>query len=228
MNMKYIKKGKEPLTLKVYRETTENATYKGFGDKGQLLKETLLSEQGHLCAYCMRRISTKRNAQNDNKPRIEVEHFLSQDSESTLTLVYENLLGVCNGNLFGAKHCDKSKNELTLTRLNPLRKEVETLVTYNSNGEIKSLKDDLEIEDDLNTLLNLNNQNLKDARKNVINLAKELMIKKYTSKLWTKTLIQKEIDLWKTKDKNGKFRPFCQIAIWFWEQQKKRNRYPTK
>ena len=74
----------------------------------------------------------------------------------------------------------------------------------------------------------MNNQNLKDARKNVINIAKELMIKKYTDKVWTKTIIQKEIDLWKTKDKNGKFRPFCQIAIWFWEQQKKRNRYPAK
>jgi len=226
--MKYIEKGKEPTTLKNYRETTDNATYKGFGDTDQLLKKALIKEQGHLCAYCMRRISLKRDTQNNNKPRIEVEHFLSQDFAPTLTLDYENLLGVCNGNLFNTKHCDKSKDESILNKLNPLKREIETLVTYNLNGEIQSLKDNPDAENDLNILLNLNNQNLKDARKNVINIAKELMTKKYAIRVWTKALIQKEIELWKAKDKNGKFRPFCQIAIWFWEQQKKRNRYPAK
>jgi len=226
--MKYIVKGKEPSTLKIYRETTDNATYKGFGDKDQLLKKALLTDQGYLCGYCMRRISLKRDAQNDNKPRVEVEHYLSQEAAPTMTLNYGNLLGVCNGNLFDSEHCDKSKKKFLLKEINPLKREVETLVTYNLDGTIKSAKNNTDVEDDLNTLLNLNNQNLKDARKNVINIAKELMIKKYTIKVWTKALIQKEIDLWKTKDKNGKFRPFCQIAIWFWEQQKKRNRYPAK
>lgn len=228
MNMKCIKKGKEPLTLKAYRETTENATYKGFVDKGQLLKETLLSEQGHLCAYCMRRISTKRNAQNGYKPRIEVEHFYAQEAEPTMTLIYDNMLGVCNGNLFDAEHCDKSKKKFLLKKLNPLKKEIEAIISYDLDGIVSSLKEDAEIDFDLNILLNLNNQNLKDARKNVINIAKDLMIEKYPIKRWTKALIQKEIDLWEAKDKNGKFRPFCQIAIWFWEQQKKRNRYPAK
>ena len=74
--MKYIQKGKEPSTLKKYRETTPNAVYdKGYVDSGQVLKKTLLKEQGYICAYCMKRISLKRT---NNKPSIEVEHFLSQ------------------------------------------------------------------------------------------------------------------------------------------------------
>jgi len=235
--MKYIKKGKEPATLKKYRETTDNATYKGFGDTKNLLKEALLKEQGHICAYCMQRISTKTN--NLHKPRIEVEHYLSQKKRPDLDLNYQNMLGVCNGYLSVEKkesdsasteknaHCDKSKKELLLKKLNPLDNGIERLITYDTDGTIIPVVKNKTVIQDLN-LLNLNDNNLKNFRRDAIDLAKEEMVKKYPTKKWTKVLIQKEIDLWKAKDKNGKFRPFCQIAIWFWEQQKKRNRYPAK
>ncbi len=78
--MKYIEKkiGNEPKTLKSYRDTTPEASFKGFTDTDHLLKKALLAEQGHICAYCMQRISLKLNAKH--KPRIEVEHILSQEN----------------------------------------------------------------------------------------------------------------------------------------------------
>lgn len=224
--MKYIQKGKEPSTLKIYRETTQNASYKGFVDTGQALKKSLLKEQGYICAYCMKRISLKKNALN--KPSVEVEHFLSQKKRSDLDLDYQNMLGVCNGFLFGVAHCDKSKAEELLQKINTLKLTVEKLVTYSSNGKIQSVTEDKIVINDLEQLLNLNNQHLIEARRNTIDDAKERMKQKYPIGTWTKALIDKEIVFWKSKDKNDRFRPFCQIAIWFWEQQKKRNRYPAK
>ncbi|MFK7979750.1 MAG: hypothetical protein AB8G86_07190 [Saprospiraceae bacterium] len=236
--MKFIKKRKEPPTLKKYRETTPNAIYnKGFVDSNQLLKKFLLTEQGHICAYCMKRISLKRNSLN--KPSIEVEHYLSQKKKPDLDLDFQNMLGVCNGYVLVAQkdvsissakkiaHCDKSKEELLLKKLNPLKNDIEKIISYDTDGAIVSVSNDIDVLQDLE-ILNLNDGNLIKFRRDTIDLAKELMIKKYPAKKWTKALIQKEIDLWKAKDKNDKFRPFCQIAIWFWEQQKKRNRYPVK
>jgi len=224
--MKYIQKNIEPSTLKKYRETTQNASYKGFVDTNQALKKALLKEQGYICAYCMKRISLKKN--KFKKPSIEVEHFLSQKERADLNLDYQNMLGVCNGFLFGVAHCDKSKAEVLLKKLNPLKPAIEKLVTYSSDGQIQSVTNNTAVRNDLEQLLKLNNQHLVDARTNTIDHARELLKKKYPIGTWTKALIDKEIVFWKSKDENGRFRPFCQIAIWFWEQQKKRNRYPAK
>lgn len=165
--MKYIEKeaGNEPSTLKEYRETTPNATYKGFGDTGQLLKKALLVEQGHICAYCMQRITLKLNEQY--KPKIEVEHFQSQKKYPDKDLDYNNMLGVCNGNLGGNEHCDKSKKEKSLTHLNPLKPEIEHCIVYSTSGRIEANGSNKHIEDELNEILNLNNQNLIDNRKNL-------------------------------------------------------------
>ena len=106
--MKYIKKEKEPKILKEYRESTPDASCTGFIDTDNRLKKSLLSEQGHVCAYCMQRINLKKSS---GKPKIEVEHILSQKDKSKKDLDYKNMLAVCNGNLGGEEHCDKSKKE---------------------------------------------------------------------------------------------------------------------
>lgn len=224
--MKHIKKNKtnEPKQLQKYRTTTPNAIYKGYTDTEQRLKKALLIEQGHLCAYCMRRISLKRN---NNKPKIEVEHYLSQDKNPESDLDYFNMLGVCNGNLFKNEHCDKSKKETLLNTLNPLKPEVEKLITYSNDGSILSVSQNSKIEEDIK-LLNLNDENFLKARKRTIDIAMEEMIEKYPLKQWTKMLIKKEIEFWSAKNKKGKYKEFCQIAIWFWKKQMQKNRYPTR
>lgn len=225
--MKYIRKIKqnEPPTLKEYRETTPNPTYKGFTDSGHLLKKALLDEQGHICAYCNGRISTKLNA--DYKPRIEVEHYLPQEKHPVLALDYENMLGVCNGiTLEKKEHCDKSKKSALLSRIDPRHSTAETLVVYTLKGEIHSVANNQEVEGDIE-LLNLNEGFLIKARKLMMEEAFGGLKKKYAQRDWTKNLIEKEIEDWKTKYK-GKFRPYCQSAIWFLERLKNSNRYPAK
>lgn len=225
--MKHIikKSSNEPISLKEYRETTENATYSGFGDREQLLKVALRDEQGHLCAYCMTRIG--KEIAKSNRVIVKAEHYLSQDKRPDQDLNYENMLGVCSGNIFGKAHCDVNKKEELLEILNQLKKQIESLITYNSNGNIIPIKADEKIKSDLK-LLNLNTQKIVEARRGVIDLALELMKEKYPLKQWTKKLIQKEIDEWKSKNKKGQYRTFCQIAIWFLEKEKKKNRYPAK
>ncbi|MEM6966646.1 MAG: retron system putative HNH endonuclease [Bacteroidota bacterium] len=225
--MRYIpkKENNEPSSLRAYRETTPKANYEGFSDARQLLKKALLEEQGHLCAYCMKRISLKRN--RALKPRIEVEHFRTQSSNPELDLDYKNMLGVCNGYTFKSEHCDKSKKDKNLQVLNPLEKTVEAQITFSLNGYLSSKKNNTKVEEDIE-LLNLNDQNIVEARKKVIDLARTFLIRKKPIGQWTKVIIQKEIDEWKSKNKAGKFREYCQVAIWFWEQQLKKSRYPAK
>jgi uncharacterized protein (TIGR02646 family) len=239
--MKYIEKkaSNEPQTLKTYRESTTNATFKGFGDTGQFIKKALLEEQGHLCAYCMKRISLKRSSlgrdQKATKPMIEVEHYLSQDEFPEKDLDYTNMLGVCNGFSEGDIHCDKSKLEIRLKVLNPHSKKVENLIIYSSDGSIVPTKQTNEIEHDFK-LLNLNNENLKKARRDAVDIAREQLIKQYPIKQWTKEIIQKEIEAWsrtyqrvnENDEIEKRFRPFCQVAIWFLKDLQKRNRYPAK
>ncbi len=225
--MKYIDKNQrnEPQSLRAYRDTTPNATYSGFTDSDHHLKNALLNEQGHICAYCNGRISTIMNAVF--KPKIEIEHYLPQEKNPELSLKYENLLGVCNGvtKEFN-EHCDKSKKSSLLKKLDPRHPSVESLVVYSLKGEILSSSKNEDVGNDIK-LLNLNDSFLIKVRKQVIDEALALLKKEYPNRQWTKYLFDKEIEKWQSKYK-GKFRPYCQAAIWFLELLKKSNRYPAK
>ncbi len=223
--MKYIDKSiaNEPDTLKNYRKITPNASYKGFSDKDQKLKKSLLSEQNGICAYCMQRINLKLN--KFHKPQIEVEHLKSQEKHPNLSLNYENMIGVCNGNSRGIEHCDKSKKSMELKKLFPTHKNCESLITYSRSGEIKSNSNNQEVTHDINILLNLNNQRLVEYRKNTIDLIIEHLTLKYPRKTWTKKILQKEIDKYREKNKNGNYWEFRNFIVWFLSDLKKKNKY---
>ncbi|NMF60418.1 retron system putative HNH endonuclease [Pseudanabaena yagii] len=230
--MKYIKKGKEPQTL-TDKRNTEGAIYECAQKDWQ---EDLLKEQGHLCAYCMRRISLDRKS---GKPSIEIEHYLSRKLYPDLSLRWENMIGVCNGDTGLETHCDKSKGktssegvfvkgkangEVKLNILNPLEiNKSEKVITYSLSGEIFANVKDTELQnkitEDLDIILNLNDEKLKEYRKEAIDLAKKLLIDKYPTGNWTLKQIEREIEEWKNQ-KNCKYRPFCQAAIWFLEWRK--------
>ncbi len=232
--MKYIKKDikNEPSTLKNYREQTPEAIYYGFTDTGQLLKKALLEEQKYICAYCNRRISFKPNSDN-NKPMIEVEHVIPQNpqdykiqeqvNKKHLDLDYLNMVGVCNGTFGIFEHCDKSKKDQLLKKVNPLNNNCESLIKYNSNGDILPIIEDNGIELDLK-LLNLNDDNLINCRRDAIYEELKNFIKLYPKKDWTKKLFQKRIDELK-QGKKGKYEPFIQIRIWYWQNKMKLSRY---
>ncbi len=221
--MKHINKKQEPDSLKQHR-STPNAT---FGDCNKDdIRLSLIEEQGSICAYCMKRISTKWNS-DLNKPFTEIEHYKSQDVYNgengfpDLRLNYNNMLGVCNGNSgqpTHKQHCDKSKDLtkhkkfLPLT-INPLNKNCERLIWFSGNGKIKTNNESIEI--DINTTLNLNENTLVDARKKAIDIAItsiDRSCKKHGKKDWSISEIKNEKNKWTKRYKSG-FRPYCQAVI---------------
>lgn len=225
--MKYIKKGKEPQLL-IAKRNTQGSIYES---PEKAWQDKLLEEQGHICAYCMGRISLERK---NGKPCIEIEHYLSRKLHPKLDLRWKNMIGVCNGQLGLEAHCDKTKGkennkgifikgkangEVKLNILNPLAiNKSERIITYSTSGEIlpNTKDEDLsqKITEDLNCILNLNDKNLKLARKQVIDLAKENLKRNNPTGTWTVKEIEKEIEIWNNQ-KDGKYKPFCQAAIWY-------------
>lgn len=234
--MKYINKNlrNEPNSLRTYRSGTPNASYKGYGD-GHLLKKALLDEQGYICAYCMKRIGLDLNQQN--KPQVEVEHFLPQKLNPELDLVYQNMLGVCNGlsesypEMLHLHHCDKTngeggkiKGDVKLKKLDPRSPSCEQFLYYDLEGRTLAVGNDEDVTHDLEKVLNLNNKALKAARKDIIDKAKDKMIREKPTQQWNRTFLEKHLTEWQTKAE-GKFRPYCMAAIWFIQTLLKKPHY---
>lgn len=135
--------------------------------------DSLLCEQGFLCAYCMRRIGIGDAT---------IEHFFPQNPPNNLTLSYTNLYAVCDGNekiSEGAKKgrsrltCDKKRGNQTI-RFS--LSNIEDYVSYDSNGYINSASFDLEVQQ----ILNLNEQNiLLPNRKAALNEFQRVFHKKF-------------------------------------------------
>ena len=222
--MKYIRKNlkNEPEQLRVYRMTTPNATYKGYGDTDSKLKTALLGEQGYLCAYCMKSIAEFNTT---------VEHFESQELNPKLQLKFSNMLAVCDGSTISypekeaLHHCDKTKpplgkmnGQVKLNKLDPRSVASQHLVTYTFGGEILSVNSDTEVEHDLNRVLNLNNKALITSRRIALDLALDKMKKEKPVQEWNRTFFQKHLDEWQTPT-DLKYCRFCMIAVWFLTRQ---------
>ena len=102
-----IEKGSEPHEWTKYK-LTQGAEFRAIPE----LKDSLLKEQGYLCAYCMARI---------DKDHMKVEHFKPQSLYPQDILAYGNLLACCLGKTQDESHCDTSKGnaEISLSPLSP-------------------------------------------------------------------------------------------------------------
>lgn len=164
------------------RALTPEEEYKRL--KGKLKEEVrdcLMKEQGHICAYCMRSIPDKRV----NTPTISdvsIEHWIARNSlensnirGSGMGVEYTNLLAVCSGGRVprGSKQgneltCDAKRGNMKLT-VNPLDPATLSSIYYKQNGEIAAT--DPAIEKDLTQTLNLNCvkfSNLPDGRRQTL------------------------------------------------------------
>lgn len=89
--MRYIQKGKAPESLIQYAKN-KNAYFDGYPDKDDV-REQLLKEQGYLCGYCMKRLTSAKE--------VKIEHILPQSrlkDDPREVLDYKIMLGVCYGN----------------------------------------------------------------------------------------------------------------------------------
>lgn len=167
-----IKKGAVPqILLDTQKIATERnlSSYDAYkllnhSEKEQILK-SLMIEQGHICAYCMRKIPDERELPPDID-KVTIEHWLprrpADNTERGQGLDYNNMFAVCSGNR-GRRNtrktsdytCDakRSKNHPQLT-LNPCEPETIAKIKYKEDGEIYS--EDKKINYDLNICLNLN------------------------------------------------------------------------
>ena len=209
--MRAIAKGPEPASLMRHR-LTPHCDYDNYADK-DALRDALVSEQRELCCYCMGRI--RNNA-------MKVEHWKCQSRYPEEQLNYRNLLGACwggEGQPQGLQHCDTRKGDKDL-RWNPAnaRHRIETRLRYTADGSIRS--DDMEFDDELNEVLNLNLQILKNNRKSVLDAILEWLNqeKRRAQGRVPRARIQRELD--RLTRHAGELVPYCQVAVWWLEYLK--------
>lgn len=193
------------------------------------VKESLMKEQGHLCAYCMRRIPDERILPEDvDLSNIYIEHWQARSAENRTGenkgLDYTNMLAVCSGNEKApeAKRrkkrfftCDK-KREAAPLKINPLdEKTLETLY-YLADGTMKST--DAVIDNDINIRLNLNCSTeavtLPANRKSVLDTIQADLVSQGGDLL--QNCIE-QLHMWENEEDPKT--PYIGIAIWWLKEQ---------
>ena len=209
--MLHIKKGSPP---KIFTEFILHNPTLHFDDMPSdvkhSLREALLLEQGHLCAYCMTRIDS------DNT---KIEHYIPRNSDNELD--YKNLLAVCRGNEGQprrAQHCDTRKGNSTL-HLDPQQAEHIAQLHYKSDGTIFS-KSNSAFEHDLNSILNLNDPfgYLKHNRKHALDTLKFHIRKKLGDRAASTSFLQRALDFF-SANSSGERKPYCGILIDYLQQR---------
>lgn len=204
-----------------------HAIYDGSDFPKEELRQNLLTEQGYICCYCMKRIPQKIEKDGTISYEMKIEHYKCQDNYQALQLNYSNLLGACTGNEGYPKKlqtCDTKKENTEIT-INPIstNPSCESLIKYLSNGEIHS--DDPRIDYDLNNVLNLNMQTLVDGRREVYEEVQKKVESESTkctnNRIKTK-YFEKELQWWLSQD-GGKFKPYCLVAVYYLKRKIRQN-----
>lgn len=196
-----IKKGREPRSLATYKKTA-GACYDAYPNKPDL-RAALVTEQGHICCYCMSRIEP-------TEVGMKIEHWQCQSNFQARQLDYRNLLGACLGGQGQSprlQHCDTKKGNQTLSRNPADRKDdIRRLIQYNfADGSISSIDPVLDTE--IKTVLNLNIEQLCRNRVSTLDAFQKRLPKigSLDADQW-----QKYLDDW--RDKGGHLEPFVGIV----------------
>lgn len=206
--MRKIDKAREPREWTEYRNTP-NVDYQSIPP----LVESLLKEQGYICAYCMRRIPCRdRNSSEDHR----VEHIKCRNRYPAFKLNYNNMVICCPGAISGNQsfHCDKSKEDEDIS-FSPLNGEVIESLSYRHDGVIRSSNP--QWDEELNNVLNLNNEYLKENRKQVLDALIEVMKHTEVKARW----LNQQLDKWSHKDEDGCYKPYCGVIEWYLKRKLK-------
>lgn len=222
-----IKKGREPKELVTYKQTV-GASYDNmhgapsgkFKSDGtpisvyDIVLESLIEEQGGLCAYCMKSIPEKRNNPNATIEHIKTQSQCEMEGDLSGPLDYRNMLAVCSGNRNSTsnddKTCDARRQNSPLT-LNPLIPNTLKSIKYKNDGIIYS--DDNSINMQLNDVLNLNCKTLQlpDTRKSVLDTMLNQLRKNYP-KGDINTHLKRLLNHYQTQSPKE---PYVGIIIWW-------------
>lgn len=214
-----IKKIKEPNELLTYRLQE----YSSYTDMPSEIKavvlESLMEEQGHLCAYCMRKIPVK-----NGHPTATIDHLNPQNAiTEEEKLNYKNMLAVCPGNRNAAdnndKTCDAFRGSLPVSKqelsVNPLDANTLRGIKYKGNGIIYS--DNETINCDLNKKLNLNCKSmlLPECRASALSALQEEVKRNYPGRSAGIEYFKKLLEKFTRADSNKT--PYVGILIYWLE-----------
>ena len=194
--MRWINKGNLPNSLQLYKRQ-EGASYEDMDDNIKKdLKNSLLAEQEHLCAYCQQKI---------NEKNMKIEHHCEQsicngdNEQPDRRLDYTNLLAVCQGKSGKDLHCDSMKATYKIDKglpmeIIPTNQAHISTISYGCSGKLSSSNE--KFQGEIDTLLNLNLQYLKSQRKGRWNEIFKFSMdgKKKINKEKMQRLLEREID----------------------------------
>lgn len=199
--MKNIRKNAEPRDLVEWR-ATPGADFHSM--RKDAVRESLYREQGGLCCYCMNRIVIAKT---------RIEHWQSIFTHPKRQLDYANLLLACDGGGENSSnpHCDVSKKERPL-KWNPAdpNHDVEAKIGYARDGTILCEGDNA-FQTELCQVLKLNDSILKRNRMSVREAVTDVLSRKDGTA--TRAALQKYLNIWKSRDSDGLYRPYCQVAV---------------
>lgn len=173
-------------------------------NRRQRLRENLVNEQGKICCYCMRRISTNSS---------HIEHFFPQDAFTDKDLCYENLLASCNGEetlVADDEHCGHRKNNWWREDMvSPTDIEVEKIFKYHTNGKVNSARGKAasDIAQEMIHNLGLDSFHLERDRRQAIEASEVFDDEDYSEEE-----IRDFIDYYSNKD-NGVYVSYCKAII---------------
>jgi uncharacterized protein (TIGR02646 family) len=203
--MRRIIKGREPRSLTQHRQKP-HAIYDNYPDK-DTLREALVKEQRGLCCYCLAEIQPEIGA-------MKIEHWHSQARYQSEQLMYRNLLGACRGNEGQSRseqHCDTHKGEEDFSR-NPAdpARAIENLIEFEDDGTIIST--DAGLDQELNSILNLNIAPLKNNRKAALD-GFVMSVRKRAG--FQRATLEKWLADWNGESHSNHLRPYCQVVIYW-------------
>lgn len=222
--MIHIDKGPEPRELVQHRASSPSASYGDFREQ-EALRAALVRDQGHLCAYCMQRITTAPHG-------MKIEHWYPQspsprDAGAAAPtpaprgpLDFHNLLGVCTGGEHRPRaehHCDTRKGNRLLT-IDPLD-HPERFLRYAADGSIRATAPTMQPE--LDDVLNLNLDRLKHNRKQAWDGA-YAALKRGGARSFRPASLRKELARTRQVDSQGKRREYCGYVAFYLEKKLQR------
>ena len=213
-----IRKNKEPI------EWTNYCSTPGVGYQSiPALVESLLIEQGYICAYCMRRIPHKDKLYKRDGSSYSltsedhrVEHIKSREHHQALELKYSNMVICCPGHIGDKDHCDRAKSSNDIS-FSPLDSSFIDTLSYSSDGRIRSSNPTF--NSDIEKILNLNTKLLVLNRKSVLDEVIK-MINSYhkSNRQWSKNILRAVLDKYENmhqEDGKQMYYPYCGIIIWY-------------
>ena len=214
-----IKKKNEPKELEKYRNTP-GVDYQAIPE----LVESLLNEQGYICAYCMRRIPhqdkiLKGTIEKPTDEKHRVEHIQSREKHDDKKLEYKNMVICCPGHIGDEDHCDRLKGSRDLS-FSPLDPNFIATLSYSTDGTIKSSTPRYDKE--INEVLNLNTKLLKQNRKAKWDAVLAQLKALHKGEDWKKSTLRKALSKYSEMHDEGgvsKHEPYCGIVMYFLDKK---------